>query len=373
MKSSRRALLASLGAAALAGCVAEPGMPAPPESLDTEWAAPAHDPGLSNGTTAPGPTEQVRTLWSVELDASPSAPVVAGETLYVGGSDGVVRAFDARTGETGWNESVGDAAGVPWAHGETLYVPTRGEVVALDASDGTESWRIDTPARRGLVVTDERLYWLASGGPAVAAHALADGSERWRTELADPWEPPLFAGSGSVFVSSGTYDSRFWTLDAASGDLVGGKPRSGADFPAEKCYRDGRVYAVDAFFGNVHATAMTDDARGWSQGVPYGGGVIAASAGADLACYAVGAKEEPNVTALSTSDGRVAWTANPPVSGRPVVAGESVFVPTDNSVRCFDAADGSRRWTLSGAKEIAVVDDLLYATFDGAVRALRAP
>lgn len=399
MSRSRRALLASLGAVAVAGCLGEDAAtdaatrtgagattatatgastPTPdhPERIESDWPAPAHDPGVSNGTAAAaGPTSRPAELWAVDLDTALSRPVVADGVLYVGG-DGTVHALDARTGDPRWERSVDGAVDTPWVHDGQVFAPVDGAVAALDASDGAVVWSTETPDRAAFLVAPSGPYWLADGdSPAVVALA-DDGTDRWRTDLADPWALPLLAGAGSVVVSSGSYDSRFWTLDPDDGTVTGDRPRSGADFPAEQYYRDGTVYAADAFFGNVRTTPMTADGVDWSRGVPPGGRLGLMSGGAARAYYASGVDGEPSVTAMDAADGTVAWTAtpDPPVTGRPIAAAAVVLVPTADGLRAFDPADGDALWSSAAIGErVAVADDLVYATDGGTARAYRPP
>jgi outer membrane protein assembly factor BamB len=412
---SRRAFFATLGAVALAGCLddtdADPetgtdadgssgtstrpptgtasdadqsstptGDPTPPERFDSAWPMPAFDPGRSNySPDAPGPTTRIAELWRTTADTGLSAPVVADGTLFVGGDDGVVRTLDARTGDERWRLSVGDSAGVPWLLDGRLYVPTVDEIVALDADERTEAWRVDTPGRAATLVAQHGVYWLAEGDPpVVVAHARADGAERWRTEIGDPWEPQLFAGGGTVFVSSGPHDFDFWRLAADSGAVIGETPRFGHDFPAERCYLDGTVYAVGSFFGKVRATAVDASGGGWLQSdVPPGGRNGGDLSGGDgQVYYTSNADEGPGVSALSTTDGSIVWTADvePAITTRPVVAREAILLGTDAGLLCFDPTDGTERWAAPAVDgPVAVVDDLVYATGGEAVRALRPP
>ncbi|MCT9095887.1 PQQ-binding-like beta-propeller repeat protein [Haloarchaeobius sp. HME9146] len=396
---SRRSLLASLGSLALAGCVSDSagdgtttkpmtaatseqptttGRPETPDQIASSWPMPAADPGRSNYVPdATGPTEPVAELWRTTASASLSKPVLAEGVLYVGGDDGTVRALDARTGETRWQQSVGSAARTPWLYQGQLFVPTSEAIVVLAAGDGAEQWRVETPDCAAMLVAAHGVYWLSRGPPTVVALAPADGSERWRTELADPWEPPLLAGEDAVFVSSGTYDTRFWRLAADTGSLLGEDPSSGADFPAEQCYRDGTVFAVEGFFGGVRATSVRDDGNGWRQVdvPPAGGGAGGLSVGAEYVFYTSN-YETSQVFALSRTDGTVAWTAavGAALSGRPVVAGEAVLVRTKDGLRCLDPADGTERWTESSIgsdASVVVADDLLFTTQADTVRALR--
>jgi outer membrane protein assembly factor BamB len=389
-------VLSSLGLAALAGCAAGPPTdadatrtmtgttttaaagPAPPEHVASAWPMPDADPGRSNAVPdAAGPTAPVAELWTADVGTALSRPVIADGIVYVGGDDGWVRALDARTGDRRWRQSVDAAAGTPWLVDGRLHVPTGDAVVALDPADGAERWRTPTPNRAGLTVAQHGLYWLSGGELPAVVGVDADGAERWRTDIADPWERPVFASAERVFVSSGPHDSRFWRLDPATGDVVAQEPRSGADFPHERFYRGGTVYAAEPFFGSVRATAVADRGHGWTQGVEARG--RAAMSGDDEQVYYLATHGDgPALYALSAADGATAWTADIAVEAArpPVVAGDVVLVHTADALRGLDPGDGSERWALPAGdvgRRVVVADDLLFAATDGAVRAFRPP
>lgn len=396
---SRRALLASLGAFTLSGCIASnqdegtestpaspgdesptsPGDESPsepqdeptaPEQIIADWPMPAYDAGRSNYSPAAGGlTEPLAELWSATMDASLSAPVLADEMLFVGGDDGSVRAIDSKTGGERWRQSVGAPVDTPWVIDNRVVVPTAEGIVALGTGDGTEAWRANTPSRASVLVASHGVYWLTPD-PIVGSLELEDGTERWRTEFRDPWNPHLFAGDGSVFVSTGTNGRIPWTFDSETGDVVGDEPESGHDFPAERFSLDGAVYAVDPFFGSVSGD-------GWSQGVD-AVGEYALSGGGNRVYYIANDGEEPGLYALSRTDGTVEWTrdAVTEVVGRPVVAGESVLVRSDDMLYCFDSTDGTERWSRSSdglGKRFIVADDLVYTTQDATLRGFRPP
>jgi len=354
------------------------GTPTAPASVESDWPVPGADAGRSNAVGATGPTDAVAELWRVSASGL-SSPVLGDGTLYVGGDDGTVRAMDATTGASKWTASVGGAAGTPRVVDNTVFVPISGGVVALAPDRGRERWRVETPNRRGLLVAPHGIYWIDESGPTVVALGLADGSERWRTDIADPWQPRVFASDDRVFVSSGPYDNRYWRLDAGDGTQYNDPPRRGADFPAEQCHRAGTVYAVDAFFGNVNAKPVSDAGASWGQGVPpggeAGGGLVAV--GDEHAYYTANVDDEPGLTALATDSGSEEWTAEvtPTILGRPAVADGAVVVPTDDGLRSFDPADGSQQWAsgVETGSRVVVADDLVFTTAGSAVIAYRAP
>lgn len=391
---SRRSLLASVGTITIAGSASNATRhsspqadPVAPSRIDSEWPMPAHDPGLSNATSqAAGPTEPVAELWQVSTGTALSTPVVADGTLYVGGDDGVVRAFDARTGEDRWQQSVGPTAHAPRVMGDLVYVPTTAAIVALDASDGTEIWRADTSGRADTVdrtgdveratvlVASHGVYWLANDeNPTVVSLARDDGSEHWRTEIHDPWTRRLFASDDSIFVSTHHNGRVPWALAADTGAVLDGPAETGADFEDERFYRDGTIYAVDQIFGRMETRAVDDQGRAWNQGLPPGG--YASSGGQNRVYTNVNGGESPGLYALSVTDGTLDWSTNlAGAASRPVVADETVLVQTRDRLRCFDPADGTERWArpnLDVGERVIVASDLVYTTHDDTVRAFR--
>ncbi|MFQ3294311.1 MAG: outer membrane protein assembly factor BamB [Halobacteriales archaeon] len=363
--------------------------PDPPTRIESRWPMPAHDSGRSNfAPEAAGPTDPVHELWAVSGDEILSAPVLADETLFVGGENGTVLALDARTGEERWRRSVGKTAHEPRVLGGQLFVPTGSSIVALATADGSEAWRTETPnrvdsrdsgpgpgTRATLTVAAHGAYWLSgsgAGSPAVVALGLADGKQRWRTAIRDPWSPRLFASDGSVFLSTGTNGRIPWRFNPDTG-AVANEPQRGNDFPAEQFALNGTVYGVDPFFGIVHGPGWTTGRDGFATGGDYH-----LSGGATHVYYVPnsGDGSGPGLFALSRETGAVAWTAETLAApaGRPVVAGETILVRTDEALHCFDPADGSERWQRSNegiGEGFLVADDLVYAAEGETVRALR--
>lgn len=393
--TTRRALLATLGALPLPGCIAsdDPGDgsgdpsatpddgPEPPARIDSSWPMPAADVGGSNHASgAAGPTSMVGELWSMTLEAPLSGPVLADGTVYVGDADGSVRSVDARTGEAGWQQSVEPEAGTPWVMDGSVFVPTADSVHALAAGDGTQQWSEEARAVAEFLVAPHGVYYVTGETePTLVGLDPDDGSERWRTNFAEPWAGPLFADDGHVFVPSGTHDSFPWIFAADSGEFVGDRrPERGADFAAEQFLHDGVVYAADGFFGRVRAERLTAEGYTlrWDAGIDaYVGFELAG--GGDRVYFQAEAGEEPGLYALSTGDGAEAWVNDgvKAIVGRPVVADEAVLVLTDDALRCFDPADGSERWSYPRdgvGRRFIVADDLVFTSVGETLRALRS-
>ena len=412
---SRRAFLATLGIAALGGCVGEEtttptgrstptpsddtgrstpqGTPDAPDSLDAAWPVPGAEPGRSNHAPgAAGPTEPVAELWSSAIPSSVTAPVVAGEALYVGADD-ALHALDARTGDQRWARSLSGPAQRPWVVGDSVYVPTGEAVVALAADDGSVRWDVSVPSKAdgGFLAADHGVYALTDGDdPAVVAFDRADGGERWRTDIGDPWTPHLFASDDAVFVSSGGQGSVPWRLAVDSGATVGDPPVPVTDSPDPRFHRDGTVYSRDFLPAAVDARPApgTDSGAQWRERISVTG-LGPLSAGADhVYCVAAGDSVEPRgdepddgpgLYALGLTDGSRAWSTtdiDAATAGRPAVTDGAVIVPTADTLHCFDPADGTQRWAVPGdgiGETVIAVDDLVYTTDGETVRAFRPP
>ncbi|MEZ4505700.1 MAG: PQQ-binding-like beta-propeller repeat protein [Thermomicrobiales bacterium] len=145
-------------------------------------------------------------LWSVPFDPDSGNPVLVDGTIYITGLGGAF-AFDAATGEQRWQFDPGlepatedwmspstTLAGDPLVIGDTVYVSGgSGEVYALDAATGEETWRIETVGSSPgtLSSTDEGLVFGpmvfavsgSSGESALRAVDLATGASLWETSL----------------------------------------------------------------------------------------------------------------------------------------------------------------------------------------------
>jgi outer membrane protein assembly factor BamB len=197
----------------------------------------------------------------------------------------------------------------------------------------------------------------------------ADGSERWRTEIRDPWDPYLFAGDGTVYVSTGQRGRISWELAPDTGELTRKEPEPGADFPAERFFLDGAVYAVDPFFGVVHG-------EGWSKSVDAGGPFVV-SGGENHVFYLAEEGKEPGLHAVSRSDGSVTWSTDVVTTAEtpPVVARDCLLVRGEESVYCLDPTDGTEHWSRpveEFGERFAVADDLVFAAGGGAVSAFQS-
>lgn len=125
-------------------------------------------------------------LWTRSFDRGDSgvAPVVVDGRLYVGSADGAVRALDAESGATIWQQDGIDGAVAGGAG--TVFVAGRDVIAALDAADGGVRWRKSPSMDPGPpAVADDTVYvgdTSVRGQNAVVALDGTTGDERWRVE-----------------------------------------------------------------------------------------------------------------------------------------------------------------------------------------------
>lgn len=141
--------------------------------------------------------------WNVDGGRGATPPILArGGRVYLAGADRQVRAIDIETGQEIWHRRLaGTILGGVLLEDATLYVATsrpEGKVHALDAETGRTRWRtsagdIATP----LAVAGGTVAGINRKGELVALE-LSDGAVRWRRRLGVSRLAPQATGDGFV-------------------------------------------------------------------------------------------------------------------------------------------------------------------------------
>jgi len=247
--------------------------------------------------------------WELQAAGGFGTPVVAGDTVYVGSSDGRLYAVAIATGKPRWTyDAKEDLSTRPaLADGVVLVASLRDAVFAVDASTGT---------------------WL------------------WHHRREQKGEGLTIFGAASVQVSAGTAFAAYSDGFAAALDLKTGTPRwerrvapagpRGAHLDVDALAVDGqRVYAA-AYSGAVLALDARTGQTLWSFEAP-GAARVALAAGLVVAVTPT------SVHGLSPSDGAAIWTTplGGSPGGTPVVAGKWVLVPAGaGGLRWLEASTG---------------------------------
>ena len=210
------------------------------EQSPTDWPTYRTDNTRTASTQVAIP-DQVKLLWTFTPKTAfeATSPVAAGGVVFLGGSDGIVRALDAADGKVRWTAYTGGAVRYPptVADGRALVGSGDGYTYAFEAATGRLLWRFRAaPIERKINVYDRLLStWpvatgvLADGGVAYFAAGLNnfDGTHVYALDAATgkiKWQNNSTDDSGGVSVQGDLL------LDGGKLYLAGGSAASPAVF-----------------------------------------------------------------------------------------------------------------------------------------------
>lgn len=239
---------------------------------------------------------------------------VAGSTIFVASSDGVVAAIDTRTGVDIWRASVGStiAAGVG-SDGKIAAVVTQGnDVVALQ--DGREIWRqkLSAQAYTSPFVAAGRVFVLAADR-SVNAFDGRTGRKLWAQQR--PSEPLVLRQSGVMLAVGDTL------VVGLAGRLAGLNPSNGSvrwEVPIASPRGINDVERLVDLVGRVSRDGDVVCARAF----------------------------QASVGCVNTLRGSLLWTK--PANGSQGIDGDERFVfgtEADGVVQAWRRSDGERAWT----------------------------
>ncbi len=111
-----------------------------------------------------------------------SAPTVAGGMLLVGGSNHVLHALDAVTGNKKWDLDTGHNILAIRASEKFVYVGAGPLLLALDAATGAVRWKHENDTATGdLLIDDAAVIFNSLDGPVAVEGAT--GEIRWRLNI----------------------------------------------------------------------------------------------------------------------------------------------------------------------------------------------
>lgn len=288
--------------------------------------------------------------------ASVESPIYTTETLAVTDSTGVV-GLNAGGGLTvpGVNRSVGvqrwrgpDAAGSgfvgqptaadPVTVNGTVYAapPGTGAVVALDANDGSVSWRQSpradetTNADINRPAVDGDTVFLTNWPYQVTAYGTEAGTQRWQRELAEQMLLAPVATDHGVVVQTRNGVS---LLDSADGATIWDRSLDANATDGAPAVADGHVFLADSQ-GELHALDLATGESLWS--TEFGGETTPVVA--DGVVYAVESRH--TLVAIDAVSGERRFTFEPesyPISS-PIVGAGRLYLSTRRGVLALEEA-----------------------------------
>lgn len=300
----------------------------PPAVANDAWSQPGGNAAKSMGhlalAAAPARAWEARIPGATKEARLAAAPVIADGKLYAVDTDGRVNAFNAATGAKLWSVGFGDIAkknrsavfgGGVSVDGAMLYATNGlGDVAALNVADGSVVWkkRPGPPLRGAPTVALGNVYAMSQDNQLFALKA-ADGNVEW-TEAAAVQLAGVF-GVAAPSVAQGTVVAGF-----SSGDLNAYRYENGRTVWQEALSRTSINTSVGTL-SDIDADPVIDQGR----------------------VFAIG--QGGRMVSLELVTGQRLWEANIAGLATPWVAGEWLFVVTDEAkLLCIARATGKVRW-----------------------------
>ena len=296
--------------------------------VNTEWAQAGGNASKSMPHLALG--QSLGEAWSVSIGNAgnlsarlAAAPVVADNKICTIDTQSTVRAFNAQTGASVWATQFGTergnnaslfGGGVAYDNGRIYASNGLGYVAALDARNGGVIWQVHPtgPLRGSPTVSGDTLYVISQDNQ-IYSLKTSDGTTNWSQAAA--LEIAGVFGSASPAVGQGTVVAGF-----SSGELNAYRYENGRNVWQDQLARTSIRTSV-ASISDVDAHPVID-----------GGQVIAVGQGGRM-------------VSLELISGQRQWEINIAGISKPWVAGEWVFVVSDDAkLLSVNRANGKIRW-----------------------------
>lgn len=298
-------------------------------------------------------------------------PVVNPDWPQPGGyADNVMHHLSAAGDlEDRWSTSVGQGsttssrltASPVIAAGKIFVLDAEVEVSAYDINDGDRLWQVNlTPEDEdsedgfgGGVAYDDGKVFVSTGFGFVAALDAATGKELWRRSTTVPFRAAPVVNGGRVFVA--TQENQLLALAADDGRVLWdhrGIAESAGILGSNSVAVSGDLVVVPYTSGELFGLNVRNGRALWSDTLARSGGLTPLSTLADISGRPVidrglvfANSHAGRIVAIDIRTGERAWTIDVGGTQRPWVAGDYVYVITDEAkVLCIRRADGRVRW-----------------------------
>jgi outer membrane protein assembly factor BamB len=300
----------------------------PTPAANSDWSQSGGSASKSMGQLALGAA--LREAFAVQAGRGSSLtarlaaePIVANGRIYTIDTLGAVRAFDARTGGQYWASQTPDdkgnemslyGGGIAYDSGHIFATNGLGYVSALDERTGGIVWQVRPggPLRGAPTVFNGAVYAM-SQDDQIYSLKEADGSLNW--SQAASLEIAGVFGSASPAVGQGTVIAGF-----SSGELNAYRYENGREVWQDALQRTSVTTSVSTL-SDIDADPVVD-----------GGQVFAVGQGGRM-------------VGLELTTGQRMWELNIAGIATPWVAGDWVFVVTDDAkLICVARSNGHVRW-----------------------------
>ncbi|MGF1549754.1 MAG: PQQ-binding-like beta-propeller repeat protein [Sphingomonadaceae bacterium] len=300
----------------------------PPPEANSSWPQPGGGAANSPGHLYLG--QEIGQAWAASIGEGASkrarlaaGPVVADGKVFTIDTQARVRAFDAASGAMLWETQVGSegeneralfGGGVAHADGRIFATNGVGHVAALDAATGGQYWKVRPggPLRGAPTIANNNVYVISQDNQLFALDP-ANGETRWNGLGA--LEITGVFGSASPAAAQGTVVAGF-----SSGELTAYRYENGRTVWQEVLSPTSISTSV-ASLSDIDADPVIDAGR----------------------VYAIG--QGGRMVALELISGQRLWELNIAGISTPAVAGDWLFVVTDEAKLLAIARETGRiRW-----------------------------
>lgn len=329
---------------------------------------------------------EYKPVWKSSVGSSgPYAfsPAVSGDAVFAASADGKVQRLEK--GASVWKISLSDGlSGGVGVGADIVVVGTpKGDVIALDAKTGKESWRAKVGAEiLAAPVIAEGLVIARSGDSRLIAFGAVDGKRRWMYQRSAPAltlrsNVGLIVRGGRTFAGfpGGKLVAIMNTNGVALWEATVALPKGATeleritDITSEPVISGGLICAV-AFQGKLACFDVATGNGVWSRD-------ISSSVGVDIEGNSVYVTDDKGIIyALALTTGATIWKQEKLVErgiGRPIAMNKHVMVADAKGlIHYLDVADGAivgRSESDSSGVRAAPVRDgqgILVQTVDGA-------
>ena len=318
-----------------------------------------------------------------------AAPLISGDTLFVGTRDGKILALDKRNGTTKWMFPIEDSI-------EPVYATpalSKDGILYIGGYDG-DLYAINTANINTIanVPTLDEARVFSSGGSIIASPVISGdtivvassngsiyslnrttGALNWKFETGNKiWSTPVIDGSNIYF---GSLDHNFYALNLENGKELWNFP-TGAAIAAQPLVIDGNIYigSFDGIFYSIKKNTGQEierfEADNWFWATPLYNKSIIYIGSFDHNLYALNQKTLTSVwpSPLET-DGQII--------GGPVIVDDWIAVPSDDeNIYVAHISNGTQlhicNVKTSIKADLSTDGDIIYAIgIDKSVRAIR--
>ncbi|HXG89078.1 MAG TPA: PQQ-binding-like beta-propeller repeat protein [Vicinamibacterales bacterium] len=288
--------------------------------------------------------------WTVAFETAPSAPAGYDEDMgYVPLKGGELMAIDLNEGVVKWKVPLTTTL-TPATGDGLVFASEEGLVTAFDQRTGRTLWRTPLPSPLAAPLFWDSGWLLASteAGELVAMKA-EDGSVIWRQPLGAPLSVPPSPSGDRVYVA--LRDGRIVGLELEKGTVLWSYP---LNQPVTGMLALEDQLVVGTRGNQLHSLALTRARIRWSQRA--GADISGAPVADDQLIYF--AAFDNVLRAIERRTGNLKWTRNllSRPAGGPLRTGNVVLMPlVTTDIGAFTAATGAEAFTIRAIGELSGV------------------